>query len=419
MTETRSIQPNRVIQAFGGNEPSTFHTTAEHLRQYPLEITMGDRTVAGFVVEDIYRCAHTPGRREEARKTLSLTTSRPVSDADLDDFLLMVDDLVANRPAAELHQSTTVTLDASALETLRDGRSSYGLTGSQPMQAAFAPTTPGVGFRQPRMPDPGSSQRALLQAFQRGDFVYSRNFGILDRDHIAHNAEAYRSAYDAAMRSLATTPPSASTVRFVYGSGTTRFPTEYTITAQRRPGESAADCAHRIAREIVVNASVRYEEHTNIGINPLIPGAVGTSAFSTEDLPSNALGMEAAAAYVRGEGVRPGESLEDYSLRFVTMRAGTLYPYSEDSADRRPGVARLERHAHGNFTFRPVYSPDVPGREPSSTLYGFLEACEGVRHLQARTDVTQPDATRGWHLSDSGPSLPTGVLRRVGGLFGG
>ena len=235
----------------------------------------------------------------------------------------------------------------------------------------------GVGAKPSQ---PASSRRALEKRYTEGsEIVYGENTGLLDRSHVNAYAADYYDTYQAAREALE--KGEEQTIRIDAGEGVSF---EYTIAPDQRPGETEHEAAQRLARGIIVDASVGYEEVTDVfGANRIIGEVsgneeVGTSAFATEDLPSNGIGVAATETWIERQiangvdvadmGPPPEHFVDDFTLGV----AGELSD---------PSDVDVDRVAYGNHTFLPVHPPGGGGEVPA--VLQELEA-ERLRQTEER-----------------------------------
>lgn len=242
-----------------------------------------------------------------------------------------------------------------------------------------------------------TKQKSLQSDFKKGTFVYSQNFGLLDKPHIRHNALTFITVYNSALKAVETGKPQELTLQY----GKKDF--KYTINPQK------GDDLLKLARELTADLSYRYEDSTSY-LGGLVNSAAeifgrGGSAFSTEDLASNALGIHAAEEYIKTLTSTPdapsqdaidklkeigkppstnekGEKFADWSEDWVVAHAGTLYKESESG---------LKRESYGNSKqFYPVHSKESGIKTPEKNELDFYRKINGE------------SIDRGGHMSGKG-----------------
>ena len=251
------------------------------------------------------------------------------------------------------------------------------------------------------------------------EYIYSQNFGILDAVHIEGYFGSYRKVYAALEDAKKTGKP--QTVKLELGKGV--FVT-YKVAP---PGKNAsADEMHKLCRSVLIDASYRFEKGTvllrgaaNVMSPKLAPWAgaaarlagmpkeqrralveklenAGASAFSTEDLTSNALGMMAAEAYIRKYGNGNGQPKNDKEYKdslneaydHILSKAGKLYKESD---------AGIKRESFGSTTFIPVRTNSI---KPETNGDDYLKKIEAERIADAKKYGVTGEAKKGtgWEL---------------------
>jgi hypothetical protein len=249
-------------------------------------------------------------------------------------------------------------------------------------------------------------QADLGNDFKKGKaMVYSQNFGIMDTPHIRHNSLAFITFYNAAVKSAETGQPQSVTMEYGHGR-------KFTYSLNAKPGDDFI----RMAREIASDASFRYEDSTSYWGGFINKAAEvfgrGSSAFSTEDLASNALGIHAGEEYIKsltstpnspsqetkdklaGIGAPPstnpaGEATADWAQNWILAHAGELYKES---------ATGVERTSYGNDSkFYPVHSKLSNINRPNPSELEFYnkinaESAERGGHMSGKGN--------GWHFED-------------------
>jgi len=162
------------------------------------------------------------------------------------------------------------------------------------------------------------------------------------------------------------------------------------------PPDATQDDKIAIARELTLAFLYTYEENSVIA-DGFGNGAAeffgrGTSAFSTEDLVSNAMGVMAAEHFVKSNGFAALDelsinNLHTYSLNFVADRAGNIQPTEDNTVTSFGNRDYLPEHQHGH-------------RRATADL----EQNDAFQYLQARQEQFQsqadfsPEQGNGWRL---------------------
>jgi hypothetical protein len=229
-------------------------------------------------------------------------------------------------------------------------------------------------------------QSELTKDFRKGKIIYSQNLGLLDKHHIAHNSVAFIQAYNAALEAVRTGKPQE--IELEYGSSFHKHIMTYKVEAKE------GDDLLKIARQIVANASYKYEEKSVVlgGLANQVAEKVGmgTSAFSTEDLSSNAIGIHAAEQYIRSQAPDPnhppkdfadkmakvtppprtndeGDKVADNAIDWALRHGGTLY--SQQDAGVKPEL-------FGNRSFSPVKSTGSNVKGADSKEGAFFDSLD-------------------------------------------
>jgi hypothetical protein len=220
-------------------------------------------------------------------------------------------------------------------------------------------------------------QDDLANRFQHGDIVYSQNFGLIDPAHIPHNALTCIQAYKAAVESVRTGKPQEITIQCGSSFHTQRM--TYKIEAKE------GDDLLKIARQVAANASYKYEEKSIYlgGIANHIAEVVGmgTSAFSTEDLSSNALGIHAAEVYIRSQVTDPNHPPAEFTAKLAKISAPPEY---NQESDKIGSFAKNWAIEHGGT----LYSQDESGIKP--TLFGNEAGFSPVRSNKSNVKGADP-----------------------------
>lgn len=260
----------------------------------------------------------------------------------------------------------------------------------------------------------GENQNELRNQFRnfsknkKAECVYSENFGLIDRTHIVGSATNYYIAYNAVDKAIGS-HGMLQTIELHNGD----YKCTYVIYQQRpRSGESRQDAAMRITRGILCHFGVSYEKCTTLGsetynLNKVLGGVgplneIGQSAFSTEDLPSNALGMEAVEAWIKSG--RTGTLSKEFVVERVLDNAGMLY--SSDSKN----VIPPKRESYGNQTFNPKYGIGSTNtfRSAPPHFNQFFKEMEAERLRQASTHPSSLEhaETNLWRVSLETDKIP-------------
>lgn len=266
-------------------------------------------------------------------------------------------------------------------------------------------------------PAKGSSEDLALDFLAaKNKMVYSQNLGFLDGGHVPFYFKAYRQAYAAAQKAVVTGQPQTLTIKA--GNHLTHH--EMTFEIQPDPQHQKPEDLRKLARSLVASASYRYEANSVLmnGAGNWVGESVGMgqSAFSTEDLSSNALGIWAAEKFVQEHGDNPyppgvsEDQAQQSGLNRILDAAGPLQ--SEASA-------KLKRTSFGNDEFTPKRStteaPDNPaGLEAMKFLtdlnssakhaYGDGSVPVDPDHFEDK-ETYYPKAGPGWTLTGTKGSI--------------
>ncbi|HEY9841978.1 MAG TPA: hypothetical protein V6D23_16055 [Candidatus Obscuribacterales bacterium] len=249
---------------------------------------------------------------------------------------------------------------------------------------------------------PTQTQAQLQNLFLTGNpsdsssYVYSSNFGIIDREHVQSNGFSMIQVYNAAVESRRTGRPVDITLN------------GYHTGPQVRVDASQSTDLVALSRQVVREACLRSEDATQYRGH-----TIGSSAYSTEDLASNAVGFRAAEAYLlsrdpqaanpdpnspaqqalRQIGPPPaannGAEADRFLLNWTLRNAGELSP------QRVANQAGIEVAPFGNMSFAPRL---VPGTTPDPAHSAYLRELGADAHHRH-------DAGPGWTFTGRDRSM--------------